>query len=77
MEAPKAKTVPTLPTLDNAHFEELSASVRGEVFRRGDQRSACTCVRHTTFPLTLACLDFTSTLACSMGTLSTHHEPSS
>lgn len=29
------------------------------------------------FSPTLPCLDFTSTLACSMGTLSTHHEPSS
>jgi hypothetical protein len=37
-DPPKAKTVPTVPTLDQAHFEELSASVRGEVFRRGDQR---------------------------------------
>jgi hypothetical protein len=39
-DAPKAKTAPTLPTLDKAHLEELSASVRGEVFRRDDQRSA-------------------------------------
>lgn len=38
MDAPKAKTVLSLPTLDKAHLEELSASVRGEVFRRGDQR---------------------------------------
>ncbi|KAH8980746.1 hypothetical protein EDB86DRAFT_2813435 [Lactarius hatsudake] len=37
-DVPKAKTVPTLPTLDQAHFEELSASIRGDVFRRGDQR---------------------------------------
>ncbi|KAI9441747.1 hypothetical protein H4582DRAFT_2110489 [Lactarius indigo] len=37
-DAPKAKTVSTLPTLDQAHFEELSASIRGDVFRRGDQR---------------------------------------
>ena len=48
--APKAKTVPTLPTLDNAHLEEISANVRGEVFRRGDKRSACAHVRHRTFP---------------------------
>ena len=40
----------TLPTLDDAHLEELSTSVRGEVFRRGDQRSAYTHTAHTTFP---------------------------
>ncbi|KAI9465374.1 hypothetical protein BJY52DRAFT_1202468 [Lactarius psammicola] len=37
-DAPKSKTVPILLTLDQAHFEELSASIRGDVFRRGDQR---------------------------------------
>jgi hypothetical protein len=56
--APKAKTAPTLPTLDKAHLEELTASVRGEVFRRGDQRSACTHVRHTTFSTHSALLRF-------------------
>ncbi len=35
---PKTKTVLTLPTLDQAHFEELLANIRGDVFRRGDQR---------------------------------------
>ena len=74
--APKAKTVPTLPTLDQAHLEELSASIRGEVFRRGDQRSARTHARRQHFPLTLPYLVFTSRLACSMETLSTPQGPS-
>jgi hypothetical protein len=58
MDAPKAKTVLSLPTLDKAHLEELSASVRGEVFRRGDQRSARTHVRRTAFPTHSALLRF-------------------
>jgi hypothetical protein len=45
--APKAKTVPILPTLDQTHLEELSASIRGEVIPRGDQRSACMHARTT------------------------------
>lgn len=38
-DAPSKASLKTpLPTLDQAHFEELSASIRGDVFRRGDQR---------------------------------------
>ncbi|KAI0302441.1 hypothetical protein B0F90DRAFT_1714787 [Multifurca ochricompacta] len=37
-KAPKMTTTNTLPTLDQAHLEELSTNIRGEVYRRGDNR---------------------------------------
>jgi hypothetical protein len=33
-----AKTMTTLPTLDQSYFDELTQSVRGEVYRRGDHQ---------------------------------------
>jgi hypothetical protein len=32
------KTMTDLPTLDQAHFDELTQTVRGEVYRRGDHQ---------------------------------------
>jgi len=34
------KTMTNLPTLDQAHFDELIQTVRGEVYRRGDHQYA-------------------------------------
>lgn len=33
-----AKTMTALPTLAQAHFDELTKTVRGEVYRRGDHQ---------------------------------------
>jgi hypothetical protein len=32
------KTMADLPTLDQAHFDELTRTLRGEVYRRGDRQ---------------------------------------
>ncbi len=32
------KTMTDLPTLNQAHFDELTQTVRGEVYRRGDHQ---------------------------------------
>jgi hypothetical protein len=32
------KTMTDLPTLDQAHFDELTQTVRGDVYRRGDHQ---------------------------------------
>jgi hypothetical protein len=41
------KTMTDLPTLDQAHFDELTQTVRGKVYRRGDNQyviaNVCSC----------------------------------
>ena len=32
------KAITDLPTLDQAHFDELTQTVRGKVYRRGDHQ---------------------------------------
>ena len=65
-------TTTALPSLAQAHFDELTANVRGEVFRRGDRLYVSTT---SLGPLTVVphflCLRlvFRSTHACLMETL--------
>ena len=38
-QSPSAtKTMTDLPTLDQAHFDELTQTIRGEVYRRGNHQ---------------------------------------
>jgi hypothetical protein len=66
----RATTVTTLPTLAQVHFDELKASVRGELYRRGDSQYV---IAHAWYPLgnvliPLSILVFTNTHACSTET---------
>jgi hypothetical protein len=63
-------TMTDLPTLAQAHFDELTASVRGEVYRRGDHQYVTASLHLLIVVLILSVprLDFKSTHAYSMET---------